>query len=109
MARKTVEKVYSDLSEEEITNGQAALRFAFDGVSYSIDLTESERQQFEDAIKPYMAVATKDGGRRSTRSTSSASGPAAKDVRAWAVAEGYDVPARGRIPADIIEAYNDAH
>jgi hypothetical protein len=34
--------------------------------------------------------------------------PAAKDVRAWARAEGLDVPARGPLPDDIVARYKAA-
>lgn len=34
--------------------------------------------------------------------------PAAKDVRAWAKANGVDVPAKGRIPDDVVAAYTAA-
>lgn len=33
----------------------------------------------------------------------------AKTVRAWARAEGIEVPAKGRIPDDVVSAYQDAH
>lgn len=32
-------------------------------------------------------------------------GPAAKDVRAWAKAEGIEVPARGPLPDEVVELY----
>lgn len=32
-----------------------------------------------------------------------------RKVREWAAAEGLDVPARGRIPADVLDAYRAAH
>jgi hypothetical protein len=35
--------------------------------------------------------------------------PAAKDVRAWAKDNSIDVPAKGPIPADVIERYKAAH
>lgn len=35
--------------------------------------------------------------------------PSASDVRAWARDHGYDVSARGRIPADVRAAYDAAH
>jgi len=35
--------------------------------------------------------------------------PAAKDIRAWARAEGIDVPARGPIPDEFAAAYQAAH
>lgn len=30
-------------------------------------------------------------------------------IRDWAAENGYEVSARGRIPNDIVEAYNSAH
>lgn len=35
--------------------------------------------------------------------------PAAVDVRAWAKEQGLDVPARGKLSADVIDAYKAAH
>lgn len=33
----------------------------------------------------------------------------AKVVRAWAAEQGIDVPARGKLPADLVERYQAAH
>lgn len=114
MVKKTVEKFYSDLSGEEITEGSPTVSFVVDGVGYEVDLTPSERKQFEDAMAPYVAIARRatGPGRRSpssSSSSSSGSGVDAKAVRAWAQEQGLDVPARGRVPASIIEAYQSAH
>lgn len=35
--------------------------------------------------------------------------PDAKSVRAWAKEQGMDVPAKGRIPDEVVNAYQDAH
>lgn len=35
--------------------------------------------------------------------------PESRKVREWAAAKGLDVPARGRIPADVLDAYRAAH
>lgn len=35
--------------------------------------------------------------------------PTAKDVRAWAAENGIDVPARGKLPVEIVEQYQAAH
>ncbi len=115
MVKKTVEKFYSDLSGEEITEGSPTVSFVVDGVGYEVDLTPSERKQFEDAMAPYVAIARRatGPGRRSSgsnaSSSSKSSGVDAKAVRAWAQEQGLDVPARGRVPASIIEAYQSAH
>ena len=54
----------------------------------------------------------RDGTRRSaTRRTGKArqTGPSTADVRAWAIENGHSVNARGRIPADVVAAYSEAH
>lgn len=38
-----------------------------------------------------------------------ASQPDAKQVRAWAAAQGIEVPARGKLPAEVVEQYQAAH
>lgn len=35
--------------------------------------------------------------------------PKAAEVRAWAKAEGLDVPARGKVPPEVVEAFKAAH
>lgn len=110
MAKKTVEKFYSDLSGDEIDTPAPTVSFTFDGVGYQVDLTESERQAFADAVAPYIAVGRRAAG-RATRTSSSGggSGVDAKAVRAWAQEQGLDVPARGRVPSSLIEAYQSAN
>ncbi|EFQ84340.1 hypothetical protein HMPREF0063_11056 [Aeromicrobium marinum DSM 15272] len=109
MAKKTISAYFSDLSGEEITTAGPTVYFALDGVGYEIDLTESEHTALRDVLAPYTALARRAAGGRRTGSTGAASGPAPKDVRAWAVEQGLDVPSRGRIPASISEAYTAAH
>ncbi|MEH3034084.1 MAG: Lsr2 family protein [Aeromicrobium erythreum] len=108
MAKKTVEKFYSDLSGEEIDSTSPTVAFVFDGVGYEVDLTASERRAFEDAVKPYIAIGRRVGSRQRVASSGS-SGPDAKVVRAWAQEQGLDVPSRGRVPASVLEAYAAAH
>lgn len=109
MAKKTVEKFYSDLSGDEIDTPSPTVAFTFDGVGYEVDLTEAERQTFADAVAPYVAVGRRATGRASSsRSTSKRSGVDAKAVREWAQEQGLDVPARGRVPSSLIEAYEAA-
>jgi len=112
MAKRIVEHYVSDLSGVDLPEGTTSLRFAFDGRSYEIDLTPQERADFEVAIARYVAAArpTASSARSgSGRSSRSSGGPDPKAVRAWARDHGHDVPARGRIPATILEAYSAAH
>ncbi|GAA1549220.1 histone-like nucleoid-structuring protein Lsr2 [Nocardioides humi] len=109
MAQRVVTQLISDLSGEEIKSGKGeSIEFAYRGVSYRIDLTNKEAAGFDKVIATYLEHATKTSGRRKTSAASSKSGYVAKDVRAWAAEQGIDVPARGRIAADVVEKYQAA-
>lgn len=82
--------------------------FTFDGVSYEIDLSDENYGQLQRALEPYVAVARRVGGRRSVRKGGGAANKTTQ-IREWAAANGYPIADRGRIPADIINAYEGAH
>lgn len=107
MAKKTIEKYYSDVSGSEIEGDYAPLAFAFDGSSYEIDLTDAEKQEFAMMIQQYVDAARSLSRRASTRKKPSGYDP--KVVRTWAQENNVEVPARGRIPASVVEAYNAAN
>lgn len=101
---------------DDIDGGTAdeTVTFALDGVSYEIDLTTEHATELRDALGTWVGHARKVGGRSSgSRSTGSgASRPRrssdATAVRAWAKENGYEVSERGRISAEIREAYDAA-
>lgn len=103
--------------EDDIDGGEATetVAFGLDGTGYEIDLNEENAAGLREALSAYVGHARKvgtarRGGRRSsTASSSNASGPSAREVREWARESGHDVPDRGRIPADVREAYDAAH
>lgn len=100
---------------DDIDGGEASetVIFALDGTSYEIDLSDENAAQLRDAFAEWIAHARntnsrmmRRGGRRpgvKAITTDNAS------IRAWARDEGLAVSDRGRIPAEIIEAYNAAH
>jgi hypothetical protein len=55
-----------------------------------------------------MAHARKIGGRRK-RGSKAAGSASTSDIRAWALANGHDVSSRGRVSAEVREAYEKAH
>jgi hypothetical protein len=83
--------------------------FALDGTTYEIDLTKANAKKLRDAVAQYVGSARRVGrsGRAPARKAVS-TGPDPKTVRAWANANGYEVPTRGRIPADVVEAFKAA-
>ena len=90
--------------------------FALDGVDYEIDLSDQHAGELRDALALYIGHGRRTGGRRRSGRKSSASaataadgGPSAADIRAWARENGYEVPERGRVSAEVREAYAAAN
>lgn len=107
MAQKVSIQLVSDLSGGE---ADETVTFALDNTTYELDLTNKEADKFRGLFQDYIAVARKvSGGRGRKSSTGSKSDYDAKAVRQWATDNGLDVPARGRIPGEIVEQYKAAH
>jgi hypothetical protein len=109
MAQQTIVELVDD-----IHGGPAAetVPFALDGKHLEIDLDSTHAQQLRDALAPYVANARHIGGRRRRRAATQAplpkqpgTPPADSTVRQWAVANGIDVNARGRVRQDVITKY----
>ena len=84
--------------------------FGLDGSTYEIDLNEKNAAALRDALAPYVGHARRSGGaRRAKKSAAASSGPSAAEVREWARENGWDVPDRGRVSADVRQAYDAAH
>jgi hypothetical protein len=88
-----------------------SVTFAFDGVTYEIDLSEQNRAKLEAAVAPFIDAGRRVSRGRSRRSTSRPANPNADRaaVRAWARERGLKVSERGRISADVIGQYEAAH
>lgn len=113
MAQKVNIILVDDLDESEATE---TLAFGLDGTSYEIDLNDAHASDLREALAPYLGHARKvpssarrASGRKSTPAAAATGGASAADVRIWARENGHSVPDRGRIPADIREAYDTAH
>lgn len=103
MARHTEVRLVDDLDGSE---GSETLGFGIDGKGYEIDLGEANAARLRDALAPFVAAARKAGGSTRRRSTAPSSRRAdTGDAREWLVANGYEVKDRGRLPADLLAAY----
>ncbi len=107
---KRVQVIHTD----DIDGSEAAetITFSLDGIAYSIDLSADNAKKLRDAIAPYIAAGERDrnvSGRRGGSSRRKTTGTAATDIRAWAAAQGMQVSARGRVSAEVREAYERAH
>ncbi|MGW4370781.1 histone-like nucleoid-structuring protein Lsr2 [Nocardia takedensis] len=106
MARKVIVELVDDY--DGTSAAEETVSFALDGVYYEIDLSELNAKELRASLEQWTASARKVGR---TPSVKRSSRPAAADraetqkVREWARKKGLEVSRRGRIAADIVEAY----
>lgn len=101
---------------DDIDGGTAVetVTFGLDGAEYEIDLSKANAAKLRDALATYVAHARRSGRGPSRPSGRSGGRPAKADrdqtkaIRDWARKNGHKVSERGRIPANIIEAFNAA-
>ena len=115
-----------DIDGSLIEDGSGeSIEFSVSGVDYVIDLKNKNANEFHRKLDYYIEHGTRVGGRRrkpspagaiaSSADTTTKTSKAKRDpaqtraIRQWAADEGYEISERGRIPADIEEAYNTAH
>lgn len=97
-----VEIILSDDVDGSLAAG--TVNFAFEGVSYEIDLSEQNQSKLREQLSPWIANARK-VRRTSAQKRNRAGGPTGSEIRAWAQEKGMQVSARGRVPAEIKAAY----
>jgi hypothetical protein len=116
MAKQVITVLTDDLDG---TDADRTVEFGLDGVTYTIDLSGKNAGKLRKALEPYIAAGHRVGrgpaggpGTPVTRRIAAPS-PSSRDqnqaVRAWAVRNGYEVSERGRIPASVVQAFNEAH
>lgn len=115
MAEVIVRQLIDDIDGSEIRDGDGErVEFAFRGIDYQIDLSAANAANLERALKPYIDAAAKvRGAGRLRRSKLNANGKSSPEqlaaIRAWARNNGHEVADRGRIKAEIVEAFEAAH
>ncbi len=108
-------------------DGEAAdetVEFGVDGKNYEIDLSKENAGRLRDALADFVSAARRAGGRRrggnnagSSNNNGGGAGSAPKGrtaidreqnqaIRDWARKRGMKVSDRGRIPAEVLEAYH---
>ncbi len=88
------------------------LDFSYRGVDYQIDLSAPNARALDKLLAPILDASRRRVERPVTRRSGAGTpsgAPAAKAVRAWARNEGIEVSDRGRVPADVVKRYQDAH
>lgn len=101
--------------EDDINGGEAdeTVSFALDGRSYQIDLSAKNAGALRDALAPWVAAArpapVSRAGELRAKSKPARRSQDTADIRRWALENGIDVSARGRISSDLRARYEAAH
>ncbi|MGP9651032.1 hypothetical protein CQ010_06900 [Arthrobacter sp. MYb211] len=96
MARQVQIALIDDIDGSEAVE---SISFSIAGQHYEIDLNSEHADEFRAALEPYIEAA------RSAKQSSASEAPA---IRAWAKENNIKVNARGRLNADVVDAYNAA-
>ena len=106
MAQKVNIVLVDDIDQSD---AEETVTFGLDGKEYAIDLNKKNARSLRDALAPYVAHARPVSSRSGRRSSKAGNGPAPSEIRAWARDNGFNVPDRGRVAAEVREAYAAAH
>lgn len=96
---------------DDVDGGPAteSITFGLDGNTYEIDLDDDHAAQLRAVFDPLVASARRVGNLGSTAGfTRVVTDYDPRALRAWASARQIAVPARGRIPADVVAEYRAA-
>ncbi|WP_063064649.1 histone-like nucleoid-structuring protein Lsr2 [Nocardia violaceofusca] len=110
MAKKVIVELIDDFDGK--SKAEETVSFSLDGVEYEIDLSNKNARKLRSAFEQWTGPARKVGriprGKAKTTTRATADKQKTGAIREWAKNNGYNVSSRGRIQADIIEAYNKA-
>lgn len=110
MAQKYIVQLVDDLTQEPIEDGAGeTVRFSLDKVDYQIDLTTEHAEELRTALAVYVGAARKPDSSAKLKAAAKAPKGDLRAVRDWANTHGYTVSSRGRIPADVQDAYARAN
>ncbi|MDT8913177.1 Lsr2 family protein [Amycolatopsis sp. PS_44_ISF1] len=109
MAQKVLVQMVDDIDGGEASQ---TVPFGIDGIQYEIDLSDDNATTLREEFARYIAASRRTGGRKlrsitGATTTTSADRERSREIRAWALANGWDVSERGRIPANVIAAFDE--
>ncbi|AND17200.1 histone-like nucleoid-structuring protein Lsr2 [Rathayibacter tritici] len=111
MAQKVT--LVDDIDGSLIDDDGGTIRFSIDGSNYEIDLSADNTSKLHKALDKFVLNSRKV---RAASLAAPSSGAARKSdperlraVREWANANGYRVSSRGRIPQEVMDAFDAAN
>ena len=106
MAQKVNIILVDDIDGSDATE---TVSFGLDGSSYEIDLNDKNASALRDALAGYVGHARKVTNSRGRKTRTTTSGPSARELRDWGRSNGFKVSDRGRVPAEVRDAFDAAH
>jgi hypothetical protein len=110
VAKQTVVQYIDDIDGKELKEA-VTVQFGVDGKLYEFDTSAAHAKEFHKSLEKYVAASRRAGiakgrknlvlGKRSKEQTQA--------IRDWARQNDYEISERGRIPTDVIEAFEAAH
>ena len=115
MAKKVTVTLIDDVDGE--APADETVEFGLDGLSYEIDLSSVNAAKLRSQLEVWVSHGRKVSGRKraktnlnsGTKSRVAVDREQSAAIREWARRNGHKVSARGRISAEITEAYNNAN
>lgn len=113
MAKKVTVTLVDDVDGEAAAD--ESVEFGIDGVTYEIDLSSKNAEKLRKQLSTWVEHARKVSGRSrrgslgSGRKRPSIDRAQSAAIRGWASKNGHSVSSRGRIPAEVIDAFNAAN
>jgi hypothetical protein len=111
VAQKVQVTLVDDIDGSEASQ---TVKFGLDGREYEIDLNEKHADKLRKSMAAYVDSARRAGGRKVRGAgAAAAAGPVGKEqnqaIREWARKQGLKVSDRGRIPAELVVKFQEAH
>jgi hypothetical protein len=108
MAQKVNVVLIDDIDGSDASE---TVSFGLDGTTYEIDLSDANAAALRDALAGYVGHARRVGAasRRGRRTTTRNLGASTKEMRDWARSNGFKVSDRGRVSAEVRQAFEAAH
>lgn len=105
-----------DMEDADVEADGGTLRFSLEGTDYEIDLSKKNATKLRSVLGPFVAAARVSGKKFNRPSKPGAPSVLASGynsdqltaIRTWANGNGFTVSLRGRVPADVIEAFEKA-
>lgn len=108
MARVTITQYICDLTGQPVEEDEhVTIEFTVNGTAYVMDTDKDGAAKFAKVMKPYTDAARV--VKAPSRPRKSGSAERTRKIRAWALSQGIGVADRGRVPAKVVEQYEDAH